>query len=232
LFRRRNAINLPPTRILEFRNVSRTYITGSARTSALEDVSLTFEPDEIVAVVGPSGSGKSTLLHLAGALDLPSSGQVLIAGQDSNALGEDARARLRLRTIGFVFQFFNLIPTLSALENAAVPALIAGERSSAAYASARELLDRVGLSHRTHHLPDQLSGGEQQRVALARALILGAPLLLADEPTGNLDSATGREILDIIREFKKGRTTVIVTHDPKIETIADRVVRIVDGKVV
>jgi putative ABC transport system ATP-binding protein len=164
-------------------------------------------------------------------LDLPTEGKVFVAGQETSVLGEDARAKMRLRTVGFVFQFFNLIPTLSALENTAVPALIAGEKAAVAYESARNLLERVGLSHRERHLPDQLSGGEQQRVALARALILGAPLLLADEPTGNLDSANGHEILALIREFRHGRTTVIVTHDPKVETVADRVIRIVDGRV-
>ncbi|AIE86235.1 ABC transporter ATP-binding protein [Fimbriimonas ginsengisoli Gsoil 348] len=152
---------------------------------------------------------------------------MLIGGQETSKLSEDARARLRLRSIGFVFQFFNLIPTLTALENAAVPAMIAGERTDAA----TTLLERVGLSHRLDHRPEQLSGGEQQRVALARALVLGAPLLLADEPTGNLDSTAGSEILAMLREFREGRTIVIVTHDPKVEAFADRVVRITDGRV-
>lgn len=186
---------------------------------------------ELVAVVGPSGSGKSTLLHLIGALDLPTSGEVRLNGVATKALSEDARAKLRLRNIGFVFQFFNLIPTLSAFENVAVPGLIAGESSRLAYRKAAELLNRVGLSGRSKHMPEQLSGGEQQRVALARALVLGAPLLLADEPTGNLDSQTGTQMLDLIKEFKADRATVIVTHDAKAESVADRVIRIRDGQV-
>lgn len=217
--------------ILEFEDVSRSYREGSSEIRALQNVSLTFAPGEFIAVVGPSGSGKSTLLHLAGALDLPSSGAVRINGIATDSMGEDARAKLRLKTIGFVFQFFNLIPTLSALENVAVPALITGEKSAVAYKHANELLDRVGLSHRTSHFPEQLSGGEQQRVALARALALGAPLLLADEPTGNLDSETGLQILRLIGEFREGRAIVIVTHDAKAEAFADRVIRIKDGRV-
>jgi putative ABC transport system ATP-binding protein len=217
--------------ILEFENVSRTYDEGSSRIHALRNVSLSFGANEVVAVVGPSGSGKSTLLHLAGALDVPTSGEVRINGERTDRLGEDARANLRLRTIGFVFQFFNLIPTLSAVENVAVPALIARQRSATAYREARELLERVGLSERMTHLPEQLSGGEQQRVALARALVLKAPLLLADEPTGNLDSETGMQILRLIGEFREGRTIVVVTHDAKAEAVADRVIRIRDGMV-
>lgn len=218
--------------ILEFENVRRTYQEGSSEIQALRGVSASFAPGELVSIVGPSGSGKSTFLHLAGALDVPTSGEVRISGERTDRLNEEARARLRLRMIGFVFQFFNLIPTLSALENVAVPSLIEGRKSSSAYKHAEELLERVGLAHRRTHFPEQLSGGEQQRVALARALSLGAPLLLADEPTGNLDSETGMQILRLIGEFREGRTIVIVTHDAKAEAVADRVVRIKDGRVV
>ena len=217
--------------ILEFENVSRSYHEGSSEIQALREVSLSFAPGELVAVVGPSGSGKSTLLHLAGALDVPTSGEVRINGERTDRMGEEARARLRLKTIGFVFQFFNLIPTLSAVENVAVPALIAGEKSTVAYRQAADLLERVGLTQRASHFPEQLSGGEQQRVALARALALGAPLLLADEPTGNLDSENGIQILRLIGEFREGRAIVIVTHDAKAEAVADRVIRISDGRV-
>ena len=216
---------------LQFDDVGKFYQDGESRVHALQNITLRFAPGEFVAVVGPSGSGKSTLLHLAGALDVPTSGQVLIQSQNTSQMGEDARAKLRLRTIGFVFQFFNLIPTLTALENVTVPALISGERTASANKRGAELLDQVGLANRARHLPDQLSGGEQQRVALARALSLGAPILLADEPTGNLDSQTGAQILDLLRTFRSGRTIVLVTHDARAEAVADRVVRIGDGRV-
>jgi putative ABC transport system ATP-binding protein len=199
---------------------------------ALASVSLTIEPGSFVAIVGPSGSGKSTLLNLMGALDRPSSGRIRIAGRDLGALDDDGLTRVRRDTIGFVFQFFNLVPTLSALENAMMPALLAGERPRDVEARAKEALAKVGLGHRVRHRPDELSGGEMQRVAIARALVGDPPLLLADEPTGNLDSRTGEEILALLTGTTSARRTVVlVTHDPRVAERADRVLTIRDGRV-
>jgi len=199
---------------------------------ALASVSLTIEPGAFVAIVGPSGSGKSTLLNLMGALDRPSSGRIRIAGTDLGALDDDGLTALRRDTIGFVFQFFNLVPTLSALENAMMPALLAGERPRDVEARAKEALAKVGLGHRIRHRPDELSGGEMQRVAIARALVGDPPLLLADEPTGNLDSRTGDEILALLTGTTSARRTVVlVTHDPRVAERADRVLTIRDGRV-
>jgi putative ABC transport system ATP-binding protein len=199
---------------------------------ALASVSLTIEPGSFVAIVGPSGSGKSTLLNLMGALDRPSSGRIRIAGTDLGGLDDDGLTALRRDTIGFVFQFFNLVPTLSALENAMMPALLAGERPRDVEARAKEALAKVGLGHRVRHRPDELSGGEMQRVAIARALVGDPPLLLADEPTGNLDSRTGEEILALLTGTTSARRTVVlVTHDPRVAERADRVLTIRDGRV-
>jgi putative ABC transport system ATP-binding protein len=199
---------------------------------ALASVSLRIDPGSFVAIVGPSGSGKSTLLNLMGALDRPSSGRISIHGQDLGALDDDGLTRLRRDRIGFVFQFFNLVPTLSALENAMMPALLAGDRPRDVEAKASAALDRVGLGHRKRHRPDELSGGEMQRVAIARALVGDPPLLLADEPTGNLDSKTGDDILALLTgSASERRTVVLVTHDPRIAERADRVLTIKDGRV-
>jgi len=199
---------------------------------ALASVSLRIDPGSFVAIVGPSGSGKSTLLNLMGALDRPSSGRIFIHGQELGGLDDNGLTRLRRDRIGFVFQFFNLVPTLSALENAMMPALLAGERPRDVEAKASAALDRVGLSHRKHHRPDELSGGEMQRVAIARALVGDPPLLLADEPTGNLDSRTGDDILALLTgSASERRTVVLVTHDPRIAERADRVLTIKDGRV-
>ncbi len=221
------------TAVIELDRVSRTYGAEGAPVTALRDVSLVVEPGTFVSIVGASGSGKSTLLNLVGALDRPTSGRVLVAGRDVGALDDDARTLLRRDALGFVFQFFNLLPTLTAAENVALPAKLAGRVSRDAMARARALLKRVGLGPRADHRPSQLSGGEMQRVAIARALSLDPPVLLADEPTGNLDSATGREILTLLRgTATEGRTLVLVTHDPAVARQADRVVTMADGTIV
>jgi putative ABC transport system ATP-binding protein len=217
--------------IIELKDVHRTYGSGAGSVLALRGISVGLEAGSMTAIVGPSGSGKSTLLNLLGALDQPSRGQVLVAGHDLGKLDDDARTKLRRDKIGFVFQFFNLLPTLSAKENVLLPAKLAGRSGKQLDAHAEELLTRVGLRERMHHRPDQLSGGEMQRVAISRALIMDPPVLLADEPTGNLDSKTGREVMTLLRGAVDARRTVIlVTHDPRMAMIADRVLTIRDGE--
>jgi putative ABC transport system ATP-binding protein len=200
---------------------------------ALDGVSLRIEQGEMVAIMGPSGSGKSTLLHLLGALETPTSGTIALAGRRFEGLGERDLTLLRRETIGFVFQFFNLLPALTAEENVVLPALIAGRRDEATRARAVALLERVGLGGRREHLPSELSGGEQQRVSIARALLLEPELVLADEPTGNLDSRSSGEILALLRELNadEGHTIVMVTHDPGAAATAGRVLFLRDGKV-
>jgi putative ABC transport system ATP-binding protein len=196
-------------------------------------VSLCIEPGSFTTIVGASGSGKTTLLHMMGALDQPTSGTVLVDGKDIGRLSDDDRTRLRRDRIGFVFQFFNLLPTLSALENVALPARLAGQSRSKTSTRALELLERVGLGKRKDHRPDQLSGGEMQRVAIARALMMDPPLVLADEPTGNLDSSTGAAILDLIRgTVDAHRTVILVTHDPSVARLGNRIITMGDGKLV
>ncbi|HEY7767214.1 ABC transporter ATP-binding protein [Longimicrobium sp.] len=213
-------------------NLQKTYRSGGHPLAALKNVSFTVNPGETVAIVGPSGSGKTTLLGLLAGLDRPSAGRVLLNGTDLGALTEDARARLRREKIGFVFQSFQLIATLTARENVAIPLDLAGEGGGAARAD--ELLERVGLAGRGHHYPAQLSGGEQQRVALARAFIHRPSILFADEPTGNLDAATGERIIQLILELnrERGTTVVLVTHDAALAGRMGRVVRLADGAVV
>ena len=213
-------------------DLQKTYRSGGRPLSALQNVSFRVEPGETVAIVGPSGSGKTTLLGLLAGLDRPSGGRVLLDGTDMGALSEDDRARLRREKIGFVFQSFQLIPTLTARENVAVPLDLAGDGGGAARAD--ELLERVGLGGRGHHYPTQLSGGEQQRVALARAFIHRPSILFADEPTGNLDAATGARIIELMMELNReiGTTLVLVTHDLDLAGRARRVIRLADGAVV
>ncbi len=216
---------------IEFRDVRKLYQQGRRQIAALDGATLLVEPGEFVAVTGPSGSGKSTLLHLAGALDLPTSGQVLIDGRDSSQMSDDDLSILRRQHVGFVFQFFNLIPTLSVLENTALPGFLSKRGRAEVTGRAESLLERVGLNDRAAHLPEELSGGEMQRVAIARALINDPQLLLADEPTGNLDSATGAQILDLLRELQNERTIVIVTHDAGAARVARRTIRLKDGRI-
>jgi putative ABC transport system ATP-binding protein len=213
-------------------DLQKTYRSGGRPLSALQNVSFRVEPGETVAIVGPSGSGKTTLLGLLAGLDRPSGGRVLLDGTDLGALSEDDRARLRREKIGFVFQSFQLIPTLTARENVSVPLDLAGDGGGAARAN--ELLERVGLGGRGHHYPAQLSGGEQQRVALARAFIHRPSILFADEPTGNLDAATGARIIELMMELNReiGTTLVLVTHDLDLAARARRVIRLADGAVV
>jgi len=216
---------------LELHRVSKRYRQGGDDLAALTDVSLSVRPGEFVAVVGPSGSGKSTLLHIAGGLDDPDSGVVRLDGVSLATLGAGARARLRRRKIGFVFQFFQLIPSLSVVENIELPLLFDGHRSPRD--AALSLLAAVGLDGKGARFPSELSGGEMQRVAIARALVARPPLILADEPTGNLDSVTGAEVLDVLttQVRQDGASLVLVTHDPAGAALADRVVMMRDGRI-
>jgi putative ABC transport system ATP-binding protein len=218
--------------MIELREVSKTVSSGSAPLTILHPLTAIVPKGQFVAIVGPSGSGKSTLLGLIAGLDSPTSGSVLIDGVDITRLGEDALAKLRGEKIGFVFQFFHLIPSLTAYENVAVPMEIAGLDDVDRRGHA--LLDEVGLAGRSHHYPSQLSGGEQQRVALARALANDPPIVLADEPTGNLDTANGRHIMDLLRNIHAVRSTtlVLVTHDAELAGMADARIVLRDGRVV
>jgi putative ABC transport system ATP-binding protein len=217
--------------MLECESLGRTYLSGGHELTVLKDISFRVEPGGFVAVVGPSGSGKTTLLGLLAGLDRPTTGLVRLDGDDLNSLDEDALARLRGEKVGFVFQSFQLIPTLTARENVQVPLELRGDGAGA---RADELLARVGLAGRAHHYPAQLSGGEQQRVALARAFSNRPKILFADEPTGNLDAATGAGIIDLMVELNRdlGTTLVLVTHDADLAGRARRVIRLADGRIV
>ena len=216
--------------MIDLRGVSKTVDSGGRPLTILHPLDLSIASGQFIAVVGPSGSGKSTLLGLLAGLDAPSTGQILIDGVDITTLGEDELARLRGEKIGFVFQFFHLVPALTAFENILVPMEIARRRD--AVARARQLLDEVGLSDRGHHYPSQLSGGEQQRVAIARALANDPPIVLADEPTGNLDSSTGRHIIELLLAVRRIRrsTLVLVTHDVELAALADARLVLRDGR--
>ena len=216
--------------MIELRGVSKTVQSGSEPLTILQPVDLFVASGEFLAMLGPSGSGKSTLLGLIAGLDAPTTGQILIDGADITKVSEDDLARLRGAKIGFVFQFFHLVPSLTAFENILVPMEIARRRD--AVPRAKMLLDEVGLHDRGHHYPSQLSGGEQQRVAIARALANDPPIILADEPTGNLDSTTGRHILDILLNVRRARQTtmVLVTHDAELAALADERLVLRDGR--
>jgi putative ABC transport system ATP-binding protein len=220
---------------IELRNVVRQYRIGGQDVRALDGVSLQFSGGEFVSIVGPSGAGKSTLLHLLGALDSPDSGSITFDGDEIGHLSDEQRSQFRHRRVGFVFQFFNLLPTLSAWENVAVPKLLDGVRLGKVRSDAVRLLDRVGLGDRTQHRPAELSGGQMQRVAVARALMMNPSLILADEPTGNLDSATGTSILELLAEVAHveggSRLVVMVTHNPDAAATTDRVITLQDGRV-
>lgn len=219
--------------VIKTENITRIYKTGKVETQALRGVSLSIEKGEFTALVGPSGSGKTTLLQLMGCLDQPTSGRVFINGKDVSRLNRSQRADMRRGTIGFIFQFFALIPTLSAYENIEIPLLLNGYSASQRRERVMELLEAVDLRDRAHHRPDQLSGGEQQRVAIARALATHPVLVLADEPTANLDTENGRHVMEIMQRLNQetGTTFVFATHDPRVIAFARRVITLRDGQV-
>jgi putative ABC transport system ATP-binding protein len=219
--------------MMELVEVTKLYQQGRRCVEAVRGVSLTVEPGEFVAIMGPSGSGKSTLMHLLGALDTPTTGKALFLGRDLAALSDRERSLLRRTRIGFVFQFFNLLPTLTAAENVALPLLLGKQPHARSVARAAEALERVGLRDRAEHFPDELSGGEMQRVAVARALVTDPDAVLCDEPTGNLDSANSQEILNLLRSLPESgkRSVVMVTHDPNSAAYGDRLLHIRDGLV-
>lgn len=213
--------------------VTKSFHEGPTDVNAVRGIDLAIEPGEMVAIVGPSGSGKSTLLSLLGAIDTPTSGHILIDGVDVATLGDDERTLLRRRRIGFVFQAFNLVPTLTAVENVALPLELDGVAESLATERAAAVLEWVNLTLRADHLPSMLSGGEQQRVAVARALVTEPALILADEPTGNLDSVNSQQVMRLLRDLvdNRGQTVVIVTHDMQIAADADRIIHVRDGRI-
>ncbi len=220
--------------IVTTNNLKKVYGSGSTAVSALKGISMQIAQGEFVAVMGPSGCGKSTLLHLLGGLDLPTEGDVIIDGENLFKLSDQRLTELRRRKIGFIFQFYNLIPVLTAVENAALPVTLDGMRQAEAYPKAELWLNRMGLGERMHHRPDQLSGGEQQRVAIARALLNEPALILADEPTGNLDTRASDEIAILLRKVadEYNRAVVMVTHDPRIAAYADRILFLKDGLII
>ncbi|MFH0897754.1 MAG: ABC transporter ATP-binding protein [Candidatus Bathyarchaeota archaeon] len=220
-------------KIIQLRDVKKSYMMDEVNVQALKNINLEIKRNEFVAIMGPSGSGKSTLLHMIGALDRPSSGKVLINGVDISKINDSKLARLRGREIGFVFQTFNLYPTLTAFENVELPMMIVEKSRKDRKERAIQLLKMVGLEARANHLPSQLSGGERQRVAIARSLANDPNIILADEPTGNLDSKSGDEIMKtFVNLNKSGKTVVVITHDQTIASHAERIVRIRDGEIV
>ena len=219
-------------KIIELKNVRKTYQMGEVQVHALRGVDSTIYEGEFVAIMGPSGSGKSTLMNMVGCLDTPSEGHVYLGDRDIAEMTEDELARARGKKIGFIFQKFNLIPYATAWENVELPAIFQSVCCTEREKEAKKYLSKVGLGKRANHLPSELSGGEQQRVAIARSLMTDPAVILADEPTGNLDSKTGREIMDLLVELnKEGKTIVMVTHDAKTAKRAGRIIRILDGKI-
>ena len=220
--------------IIEVNQLTKVYGSGDTAVKALDGVSLTIDAGKLVAVMGPSGCGKSTLLHLIGGLDRPTSGTVLIEGRDISRMKDDELTTLRRQKMGFIFQFFNLIPVLTAEENTALPLILDGVKQQKAAGIAAEWLGKNKLADRTHHRPDELSGGQQQRVAIARAMVSDPVIILADEPTGNLDTRSSDEIASSLRQLVTdyGRTVLMVTHDPRIAAYADRIIFLKDGRIV
>lgn len=220
--------------IIVGRDLHKIFTLGDQQVHALNGVNIAVPQGQFIAIMGPSGSGKSTLLYLLGGLDRPTMGDILVAGRYLNTLGSEGLADFRRATVGFIFQAFHLVPTLTALENVALPIQFARKPRYNPEKRAKELLDMLGLSDRMRHRPSELSGGQQQRVAIARALANNPPLLLADEPTGNLDTESGKMVMDALRQIRSdaGTTVVIVTHDPNIASTADRVLTLIDGVIV
>lgn len=220
--------------MIEAVDLVREYRMGEQRVRALDNLNLTLDGGQFVSIVGPSGAGKSTLLHVVGALDVPDSGTIRVDGEDIGRLTDDQQSEFRRRKVGFIFQFFNLVPTMSAWENVALPRLLDGTPLRRSKADAADLLERVGLGNRADHRPSELSGGQMQRVAIARSLVMNPRIVLADEPTGNLDSHTGQAILDLLGGLAhddSGRLVVMVTHDGAAASVADRSVTVRDGRI-
>lgn len=219
--------------LIEIKDIYKIYNPGENEVRALDGITLTVEHGEFLAIVGQSGSGKSTLMNMLGLLDVPTSGTYTLDGEDVSNMTDDELSEIRNKQIGFIFQGFNLIPSLNAVENVELPLVYRGMRKEERHRLALEALDRVGLSHRLDHLPKQMSGGQQQRVAIARAVAARPPIILADEPTGNLDSHSGVEVMKILHELhEEGRTIILITHDNDIALEAQRVIRIQDGQIV
>ena len=220
--------------IIEIKNAWKTYVVGKVNVNALRGLNLKIYPGEFVAIQGPSGSGKSTAMNLVGCLDIPTKGHIFLEGKDISMLHESDLAQIRGQKIGFIFQKFHLIPTLSALDNVKLPMSFQGYSEEKKTERAKELLKLVDLENRMHHLPGELSGGQQQRVAIARSLAMDPPVILADEPTGNLDSEMGANVMDFLKKLhsEKGKTIVMVTHDDNLAKLADRVEFLKDGKII